>query len=195
VADKQGMRPQIVQRPGKEVEAISTARAVFQRCQFDEAPLGKRCRRHFHRRAGDAVRSDLSVREIIDEAADEIGSYEPLPGHRSQVEAMAGYGVSEADIAKVLDVDPETLRLHYCRELEASSVKTNAKVAENLYRKATGDGREAVTAAIFWLKTRARWKETSVHELGGASELPPIGITEIRRIIVDPKHGIDEQDC
>jgi hypothetical protein len=33
------------------------------------------------------------------------------------------------------------------------------------------------------------------HELGGGSELPPIGITEIRRIIVDPKHGMDEQDC
>jgi hypothetical protein len=40
-------------------------------------------------------------------------------------------------------------------------------VAENLYRKATGDGREAVTAAIFWLKTRAHWKETSVHEVSG----------------------------
>src|SRR4029450_12015864 len=26
---------------------------------------------------------------------------------------------------------------------------------ESLYRKATGEGREAVTAAIFWLKTRA----------------------------------------
>ncbi len=128
------------------------------------------------------------MHEIIDEAAADITAYEPLPGHRSQVEAMAGYGVSEADIAKVLDIDPDMLRFHYRRELEASHVRTNAKVAENLYR------REAVTAAIFWLKTRARWKETSVHELGGASDLPPIGITEIRRIIVDPRHGIDEQD-
>ncbi|MER8822615.1 hypothetical protein NKH70_22830 [Mesorhizobium sp. M0991] len=45
--------------------------------------------------------------------------------------------------------------------------RRNARVAESLYRKATGEGREAVTAAIFWLKTRARWKETSIHELGG----------------------------
>jgi len=37
-------------------------------------------------------------------------------------------------------------------------------VAENLYRKATGEGREAVTAAIFWLKTHAGWKETVVQE-------------------------------
>ncbi|MDQ3559446.1 MAG: hypothetical protein M3453_09740, partial [Pseudomonadota bacterium] len=90
-------------------------------------------------------------------------------------------------IVKVLDIDPETLRFHYRRELEASHVRTNAKVAENLYRKATGDGREAVTAAIFWLKTRARWKETSVHELGGASELPPLRIERIERVIIDPR--------
>ena len=32
--------------------------------------------------------------------------------------------------------------------------KANARVAENLYRKATGDSREGVTAAIFWLKCR-----------------------------------------
>ena len=30
--------------------------------------------------------------------------------------------------------------------------------------KATGDGREAVVAAIFWMKVRAGWKETVVQE-------------------------------
>jgi hypothetical protein len=32
-------------------------------------------------------------------------------------------------------------------------------VAANLYRLAIGSGREAVTAAIFWLKARAGWSE------------------------------------
>ena len=64
--------------------------------------------------------------------------------------------------------------------------KANAKVAENLYRKATGDGREAVTAAIFWLKARARWKEVSVHEHGGPDGKPFEPITKIQRIIVSP---------
>lgn len=36
VASNQGIRPRIVQRPVNKVEAISTARAVFPRCQFDE---------------------------------------------------------------------------------------------------------------------------------------------------------------
>jgi hypothetical protein len=77
---------------------------------------------------------------------------------------MAGYGVPEADIACVLEIDPKTLRRHYRRELDQGHIKASAKVAENLYRKATGEGREAVTAAIFWLKTRAGWKETIVQE-------------------------------
>ena len=80
---------------------------------------------------------------------------------------MAGYGVAETDIARVIAIDPKTLRRHYRDELDNGHVKANAKVAENLFRKATGEGREAVTAAIFWLKTRAGWKETAVHELSG----------------------------
>jgi hypothetical protein len=83
---------------------------------------------------------------------------------RRQVEAMAGYGIAEADIACVLEIDPKTLRKHYRRELDKGHIKATAKVAENLYRRATGEGREAVTAAIFWLKTRAGWKETHIQE-------------------------------
>ena len=89
-----------------------------------------------------------------------------------QVEAMAAYGVPEADIARVLGIDPKTLRKHYREELDSGHVKANAKVAENLYRKATGEGREAVTAAIFWLKARAGWRETSIHEVSGRSGGP-----------------------
>ena len=76
-------------------------------------------------------------------------SHQPLPARRRQVEAMAGYGVPEVDIARVVGIDPKTLRKHYRDELDTGHVKANAKVAENLYRKATGEGREAVTAAIF----------------------------------------------
>ena len=94
-------------------------------------------------------------------------AHKPEPVTRRQVEAMAGYGVPEADIARVIGVDPKTLRKHYREELDTGHVKANAKVAENLFRKATGEGREAVIAAIFWMKTRAGWKETSVQEHSG----------------------------
>ncbi len=91
--------------------------------------------------------------------------HKPDAANRRQVEAMAGYGVPEIDIARVLRIDPKTLRKHYRDELDGGHVKANAKVAENLFRKATGDGPQSVTAAIFWMKTRARWKETTISEV------------------------------
>ncbi len=100
-------------------------------------------------------------------------AHEPTAMSRRNVEALAGYGVPEADIAGVVGVDPKTLRKHYRQELRFGHVKANAKVAENLFRKATGDGRESVIAAIFWMKTRAQWKETQVTEMAG----PPPSIT------------------
>jgi hypothetical protein len=92
-------------------------------------------------------------------------SHQPTTIGRRNVEALAGYGVPEVEIAGVIGIDPKTLRKHYPKELKFGHVKANAKVAENLFRKATGDGPQSVTAAIFWMKTRARWKETSVTEL------------------------------
>ncbi|MEX0853890.1 MAG: ParB N-terminal domain-containing protein [Bauldia sp.] len=103
-------------------------------------------------------------------------------GQRRQVEAMAGYGIPEVDIACVLEIDPKTLRRHYRKELAKGHIKATAKVAENLFRKATGEGRESVIAAIFWLKTRAGWKETSVTELAAKDKEP---ITIITRTIYD----------
>ena len=91
-------------------------------------------------------------------------AHEPSSMSRRNVEALAGHGVPEADIVGVVGVNPKTLRKHYRQELRYGHVKANAKVAENLFRKATGDGRESVIAAIFWMKTRAQWKEASVTE-------------------------------
>jgi hypothetical protein len=104
-------------------------------------------------------------------------AHRPEPATRRQVEALAGYGVPEAEIAGVVAIDAKTLRKHYRSELDHGHTKANARVAENLYRKATGEGREAVTAAIFWLKTRAGWKETSLHEVSGR-EGGPIEVSE-----------------
>ena len=49
--------------------------------------------------------------------------------------------------------------------------RASARIAEGLYRKALGDGAQSVTAAIFRLKTRAGWKETSVQELNGPAKI------------------------
>ena len=93
-------------------------------------------------------------------------AHKPDPVTRRQVEAMAAYGVAEADIALVLGIDPKTVRKHYRDELDTGSIKANSRIAESLYKKAMGDGSQSVTACIFWLKTRARWREApQTHEV------------------------------
>jgi hypothetical protein len=88
------------------------------------------------------------------------------------VEALAGLWVTEADIATVIGIPAERLRRHYSLELEGGRIKANSRVAENLYRRATGEGRDAVIAAIFWLKARAGWRDTNSIEFGGRSGQP-----------------------
>jgi len=46
----------------------------------------------------------------------------------------------------------------------------NAKVAENLFKIATGTGREADSAGIIWLKCQARWQERQIAEIQDGTE-------------------------
>ena len=53
----------------------------------------------------------------------------------AKVEALAGYGISAADIAIVLSMDEQELRATYATELEGGHIKANARVAESLFRR------------------------------------------------------------
>lgn len=99
-------------------------------------------------------------------------THRPDDAKRTQVETMAGLGITEEDISRVIGICPKTLRRHYRAELDSAHVKANAAVAQSLYKKALGDGSQSVTAAIFWLKTRACWKETNVNEVTGPNGGP-----------------------
>jgi hypothetical protein len=83
-------------------------------------------------------------------------AHNPDAAQRRQVEAMAAYGIPADDIARVVGVDPKTLRKHYRDELDLGVTKANAQVAGFLFNSAKSGN---VTAQIFWLKTRARWRE------------------------------------
>jgi hypothetical protein len=45
----------------------------------------------------------------------------------------------------VLATHEQDLKATYAHELESGAIKANARVARSHYRKATGEGREAVT--------------------------------------------------
>jgi hypothetical protein len=84
-------------------------------------------------------------------------AHKPDPAQRRQVEAMAAYGIPADDISRGLGIDAKTLRKHYRDELDLGETKANAQVAGFLFSAAKNGN---VTAQIFWLKTRARWRET-----------------------------------
>lgn len=81
------------------------------------------------------------------------------------VQALSAVGVRYEDIATKLDISADTLVKHYRRELDLGRIEANASVAQTLYQSAKKGN---VVAAIFWMKTRAGWREK--HDLNVVSE-------------------------
>lgn len=96
-------------------------------------------------------------------------AHKPTPETTAQVEALSGYGVRHDEIAIYLDIDPKTLRKHYREQLDKGHIKANVGVARSLHKQAT-EGNTA--AAIFWLKSRAGWREKIDLEMTGANGGP-----------------------
>lgn len=100
--------------------------------------------------------------------------FKPTEEQRKLVKSLVGYGVKHEDICLLVTnpnngkpIDDKTLRKHFRSEIDVGQVTANSLVAESLFRKAIGTGPSAITAAIFWLKCRAGWKETQVVEHTG----------------------------
>jgi hypothetical protein len=89
---------------------------------------------------------------------------------REEVEMMAAYGITNEAIAKVLRISTNTLERHFREELDNAASRAVTKMANALYK----NGMEGnVTAQIFYLKTRGRWRETpTLHEITGANGGP-----------------------
>ena len=83
--------------------------------------------------------------------------HEPTEAMRKTVSLHATVGSRQETIAEVLGISVDTLQRYYRSELDTSREKANAQVGGALYNKAIGGD---TTAMIFWLKTRARWRET-----------------------------------
>lgn len=82
--------------------------------------------------------------------------HEPTKTTRDTVTLHAMVGTPQEDIARVLGIDPKTLRKHYRDELDLALAKANATIGGSLFQKAkNGD----TSAQIFWLKTRAGFRE------------------------------------
>jgi hypothetical protein len=82
--------------------------------------------------------------------------FKPTDEQRKHVEQLSAFGIPQEAMCDMLGITDKTLRKHFKRELRIGGPKANAKVAGSLFKKAmSGD----TASAIFWLKTRAGWKE------------------------------------
>ena len=107
--------------------------------------------------------------------------HEPTDKTRSEVSALASFGVPQEDIAAYIGISKPTLAKHYADELSFSSIKANAQVGKYLFSLASGQAikngathGDCRTAAIFWSKTRMGWRETSHidHTTNGKDIMP-----------------------
>lgn len=91
--------------------------------------------------------------------------HKPTDDSRKLVRSLSAVGIRYVDIAQKLDITDDTLVKHYKKDLEDGRIDANASIGQTLFQQAK-DGN--TSAAIFWLKTRAGWKETSAVELSGS---------------------------
>ena len=95
-------------------------------------------------------------------------AHKPTDNTKSEVSALASFGIPQDEIAAYLGISKPTLAKHYEEELKLSSIKANANVGKFLYNMASGNAMsegasfgECSRAAMFWAKTRMGWRETT----------------------------------
>jgi hypothetical protein len=109
-------------------------------------------------------------------------TFTPTNEARSKVKSLIAVGIPQDDVAKIIGCSPKTLRKHFRQELKTASAEATAAVGGFLFQAAKSGN---VTAMIFWLKTRGRWKapeSTSDSEDTGATPSPGV-------VVVLPDNG------
>lgn len=125
---------------------------------------------------------DIDINDKMEESSPKKRGRPPhLPNAdtRKQVYELSRVGTRYEDIAEVLSISDDTLVKHYKKELKLGRIEANAAIAGTLFEKAkNGD----TSSMIFWLKSRAQWKETQKHEHAGDPDGEPVTVKVITGI-------------
>jgi hypothetical protein len=130
----------------------------------------------------------------------------PTQKDREIAAFASAIGTPQETIGRLIGISEQTLREHYRDELDLGMARANISVGRNLYRIATGNSPQAAPAAMFWMKTRAGWKETVRQENtgpdGGPIERVDVTAREIilakltqlaeRELITGPVNGAQD---
>lgn len=118
--------------------------------------------------------------------------YIPSDHTREQIARMQEIGLTHDQMGAILGVSADTLERHYKAELAQGHSRMTYNVANNLYRMATGTDKGSVAAAIFWMKTKGRWRETNRLEHTGPDG-GPIEESITTTSFIDPRLLTPEQ--
>lgn len=87
--------------------------------------------------------------------------FKPNDRQRLAVSTLSACGTRFALIATHIGIDCKTLRRHFRREVKEGRDDANSRIAKSLFDAAIEGN---TTAQIFWLKSRAGWRETQVMQ-------------------------------
>jgi hypothetical protein len=109
---------------------------------------------------------------------------EPTRASRRYVWSMASVGLTQEEMAGVLEVSVETLVKHYVAELATAAAAANDPVGKSLWLQAVGgpkkDWTRAVpSAGIWWTKSRMRWKEPPAEQRLSGTNGGPIETKDV----------------
>lgn len=106
-------------------------------------------------------------------------AFVPTELMRGKVKYLAGVGVRQDDIAKIIGCSPKTLRRRFRDELDRGLAEATATVAGYLFNKAKEGN---IAAIIFWLKVNG-WRE---NPLSSESESEPEPKPARRAVVILP---------
>ena len=117
------------------------------------------------RRLDDLHASILLSKGVSTKPEKNSPGFNPTTAQAREVAVMSCLGMDAKDIALVINVEEKLLKMYYAKELKVSANIANAMVARQALNMAMSGRYPDMTK--FWLKSRAKWKETNSMEISG----------------------------
>ena len=116
--------------------------------------------------------------------------FRPSTQQSREVAVMTALGLTPKEIGMVLNIEEKVLQYYYFKELNTSHKLANLMVARKALEMAMSGRFPDMTK--FWLKSQAKWKETSAVELTG-KDGGPVEVTSAREKLAQAMGvGLDE---
>lgn len=122
----------------------------------------------------------MAEKNLSTKPAHNSPGFNPNAEQARTVSVMTCMGMEPKDIALALNIELKLLKKFYTKELTVSMHMANVMVAKVALQMAMSG--QSADMTKFWLKTRAKWKETAAIELTGKDGGPMETVTAKDRL-------------